>query len=306
MPLPFFKKIRAMEEAIKKAAVLIEALPYIQAFRDKIIVIKFGGSAMTDEGILSSVLQDVVFMESVGMRPVLVHGGGPYITEEMAKKGKEPRFLEGHRVTDKETLDIAIDVLVNRVSASIASKIASLGGSGVCTWHNGKSLLKAEKYLLETKDEAGSTRLLDLGFVGRVTQMDKQTFYEICKAGKIPVVPPIAQGQNGEMFNINADSAAAFIAESLKAEKIVFLSNTHGIMTDPKKENSFASTLHEKEVYTLIEQKIITGGMLPKARACISALLAGVKKAHIIDGRIPHSLLLEIFTDKGIGTQIIV
>lgn len=295
-----------MEEAIKKAAVLIEALPYIQAFHDKIIVIKFGGSAMIDENILASVLQDVVFMESVGMKPVLVHGGGPYISAEMAKRGKKPLFLEGHRVTDKETLDIAIDVLVNRVSASIATKIASLGGTGVCTWQKGKSLLRAEKYLLETKDEAGSTRLLDLGFVGRVTQIQKQTFYEICNTGKIPIVPPIAQGRNGEMFNINADNAAAFIAESLKAEKIVFLSNTHGIMRDPKKENSFASTLHEEEVYTLIKQKIITGGMLPKARACISALSAGVKKAHIIDGQIPHALLLEIFTDKGIGTQIIV
>ncbi|MGR3310594.1 MAG: amino acid kinase family protein [Candidatus Brocadiales bacterium] len=231
---------------------------------------------------------------------------GPISLRRCLRGGKKPQFLEGHRITDKETLDIAIDVLVNRVSASIASKIASMGGTGVCTWHKGKSLLTAEKYLLETKDEAGLTRLLDLGFVGRVTQIHKQTFYDICETGKIPIVPPIAQGQDGEMFNINADNAAAFIAESLKAEKIVFISNTHGIMTDPKKENSFASTLHEKEVYTLIEQKIITGGMLPKARACISALLAGVKKAHIIDGRIPHSLLLEIFTDKGIGTQIIV
>ncbi len=293
----------SIEEAILKSKVLIEALPYIQSFKEKIVVIKFGGSAMVNIKTFLSILQDVVFMKTVGMKPIIVHGGGPYISKEMNKKGKKPLFINGYRVTDKETLEIAIDVLVNKISNLIVNKIKNMNADAVCVWNKKKSPLKARKYLFKEQDK---TKAIDLGYVGEITEIECKGFCDLCDSGKIAVVPPIAEGTSGENFNVNADNVAYFIARFLKAEKLVFISNTHGISTDPSVPDSFASTLHEDEVKKLIEHEIIRGGMLPKAKACISALTAGVKKAHIIDGKIPHSLLLEIFTDKGIGTQIIV
>lgn len=292
-----------MEDAIRKSKVLIEALPYIQSFKDKIVVIKFGGSAMSNKNTFQSILQDVVFMKTVGMRPIIVHGGGPFISKEMNKRNKGPSFVNGYRVTDKETLEIAIDVLVNRLSSLIVSIIKEKGANAVCVWHENKSPLKADKYKFKEK---GSSKELDLGYVGEITGIDFDKFNDLFENGSIPIVPPIAEGTNNVNYNVNADNVASFIAHFLKAEKLVFVSNTHGISTDPTDPESFVSTLHEDEVNKLIEQGVIKGGMLPKAQACISALTAGVKKAHIIDGNIPHSLLLEIFTDKGIGTQIIV
>lgn len=294
-----------MENAIRKASILIEALPYIRSFKNKIVVIKFGGGAMSDD-VMTNVLQDIVFMKTVGIMPILVHGGGPHITQEMAKRGLTPKFVEGHRITDLETLEIAKDVLINQISASIVKKISELGNEAACIWENGYCPLKAEKYYVEIKGNNGVSKKLDIGFVGKVTAIDKDRFLNLCNSCAIPIVPPIAKGTNGAVYNVNADNVAAFIATALGAEKLVFLSNTHGIMTRPKDETSVASTLHEEEVHALIDKKIISEGMLPKALACISAVKAGVKKAHIINGLIPHALLLEIFTDKGVGTQIIV
>ncbi len=294
-----------MENAIRKASILIEALPYIRSFKNKIVVIKFGGGAMSDD-VMTNVLQDIVFMKTVGIMPILVHGGGPHITQEMAKRGLTPKFIEGHRITDLETLEIAKDVLINQISASIVKKISELGNKAACIWENSYCPLKAEKYYIETKGNNGASKKLDIGFVGKVTAIDKDRFLNLCNSCAIPIVPPIAKGDNGAVYNVNADNVAAFIATALGAEKLVFLSNTHGIMKRPKDETSFASTLHEEEVHALIDKKIISEGMLPKALACISAVKAGVKKAHIINGLIPHALLLEIFTDKGVGTQIIV
>lgn len=289
-----------MEEAIRKADILIEALPYIKAFRDRLVVIKLGGSALARTSTLRGLLQDVIFMKAVGMRPILVHGGGPHISEEMARRGKEPRFVKGHRVTDKETLDIVVDVLINDVNRGILQELENLGDGGVSLWRSGHPPLRAQKYM--GTDESGNK--IDLGCVGELTSIDGKAFRKVCREGKIPVIPPVARGRDG-LLNVNADSVASFIAGALKAEKLVFLSDTHGIMLDPSRDDSTVSSLSKAEVLSLVDQGVITGGMLPKSWACLRAMESGVKKAHIIDGRIPHSLLLEIFTDKGIGTQIV-
>lgn len=293
----------SMEEAIGKSRVLIEALPYIQSFKDKIVVVKFGGSAMVDKDTFQSILQDMVFMKSIGMKPVIVHGGGPFISSEMEKRGKKPHFINGYRVTDKETLDIAIDVLTNQIGNQIIDQIEEMGAKGVCVWSGNDSPIKGRKHV--SKGDDGSVTD-DLGYVGELTEIEHDRFISLFDDGQIPIVSPIAKGIDGENYNVNADNVASFVAGALKAEKLVFISNTHGISTDPSDPESFVSTLHEDEVNKLIKSGVISGGMLPKANACISAMREGVKKAHIIDGHIPHSLLLEIFTDKGIGTQIIV
>ena len=293
----------SMEEAIGKSRVLIEALPYIQSFKDKIVVVKFGGSAMVDKDTFQSVLQDMVFMKSIGMKPVIVHGGGPFISSEMEKRGKKPHFINGYRVTDKETLDIAIDVLTNQIGNQIIDQIEEMGAKGICVWSSDDSPIKGRKFV--SKSDDGSVTG-DLGYVGELTEIEHDRFISLFDDGQIPIVSPIAKGIDGENYNVNADNVASFVAGALKAEKLVFISNTHGISTDPSDPESFVSTLHEDEVNKLIKSGVISGGMLPKANACISAMREGVKKAHIIDGHIPHSLLLEIFTDKGIGTQIIV
>ena len=261
---------------------------------------------MSSDEVMTNVLQDIVFMKTVGIMPILVHGGGPHISQEMAKRGLTPRFVEGHRITDLETLEIAKDILINQISASIVKKISELGNEAACIWENGYCPIQAEKYYVETKSDNGILKKLDIGFVGKVTSIDTDRFLKLCNSCTIPIVPPIAKGIQGDAYNVNADNVAAFLAKALGAEKLVFLSNTHGIMTNPNDETSFASTLHEDEVHALIDKKVISGGMLPKALACLSAVKAGVKKAHIINGLIPHALLLEIFTDKGVGTQIIV
>ena len=293
----------SMEEAIGKSRVLIEALPYIQSFKDKIVVVKFGGSAMVNRDTFKSVLQDMVFMKSIGMKPVIVHGGGPFISSEMEKRGKKPHFVNGYRVTDKETLDIAIDVLTNQIGKLIIDQIEEMGAKGVCVWGGDDSPIKAKKLVSNC---GGGSAAVDFGYVGELTDIECDSFINLFEDDQIPIVSPIAKGIDGENYNVNADNVASFVAGALKAEKLVFISNTHGISTDPSDPESFTSTLHEDEVNKLIKSGVISGGMLPKANACISAMREGVKKAHIIDGHIPHSLLLEIFTDKGIGTQIIV
>jgi len=290
-----------LQEAIGKADVLIEALPYIQSFHNKIVVVKFGGSAMDVGGDLSNLLRSLVFMSQVGMRPVLVHGGGPMISAEMKRRGKQPTFVKGRRITDAETLEIAVDVLAGTVNATLVESIWKLGGRSVAIHVRQHSCLFAEKLFLT--DEKGET--FDLGCVGRVTRIDADRIRSFCDAFIIPVIAPLAKDDDGNTLNVNADSAAAEIAAQLQAEKIVFVADVHGIMSDRNNPGSLLSSVNEAQIADLIRREVITGGMQPKVEACLDAIRRGVRKAHIIDGNIPHSLLLEIFTQEGIGTEIV-
>jgi len=291
-----------MEKAVEKAAVLIEALPYIQRFSGKPVVMKLGGSAMESDAVLDDVVEDVVFLAAVGIRTVVVHGGGPQISRAMEQAGLTPRFVHGHRVTDAETLRVAVEVLAGQINAHILEHIARRGGTGLSTFREGHSMLHARKKLLRAP---GSAETTDIGFVGEVVGVEAAQMLAEAAAGRILVAPPIGQDDAGQLYNVNADTAAAAVAGALSAEKIVFMSNVHGIMADPADPESLLSTVTESDVMRMIEQGVITGGMLPKVSACIAALDRGVRKAHIIDGRLPHSLLLEIFTDRGVGTQIL-
>ena len=290
-----------MHEAIRKASVLIEALPYIRSFHDKIVVIKFGGSAMDAGGDLSNVLLSVMFMSQVGMRPVLVHGGGAMITQAMRERGKEPVFVDGRRVTDQQTLAIVEDVLINQINNNIVEAIRDLHGRAVGIHNRNHRYLHASKYTFVGDD--GQQH--DLGYVGKLVRIDVDGVRRVCSAGFVPVIAPLATDPSGQVLNVNADAAAGTIGAQLDAEKIVFLSNVHGIMTRPGDPSSLASTLDEVQIRDLVEAGVITQGMLPKVAACLEALEGGVRKAHIIDGRMPHSLLLEIFTNAGVGTQIV-
>lgn len=294
-----------MQAAQRKAAVLIEALPYIRSFRDKVVAIKLGGSAMEQPETLEGLFQDVAFMATVGMRPLIVHGGGAAISREMQRRGKKPTFVHGHRVTDAETLEIAKGVLVEQINGDIVRRLEALGAEAQTVYGQP---LRARKKVVEERDDSGQVQRFDLGLVGVIQAVDLTHFRRILNAGAIPVVAPIAwlaDGAEGALLNVNADSVAAFLAGKLRAEKLVFLSDVHGIMTDPPDPGSFADTLDEMEVRRLVESGVISGGMRPKVEACLAALDAGVRKAHIVDGRMTHSLLLEIFTREGAGTQIL-
>ncbi len=288
-----------MEQLIQKADVLIEALPYIQDFRGSLVVIKAGGSFMEDAAALRGVLRDMVFMECAGMRPVLVHGGGKAISARLKAEKVESRFINGLRYTDEKTIGIVDDVLHNTVNAELVAIIREFGGRPRAV--SGKNVLRAEKIL--EKDAQGND--VDLGFVGRVVNVDTEQIRWITAREEIPVITPLGRDLNGQVYNINADMAACVIAAELKARKIVFLSDVPGILRDPKAEKTLISTIHAGEVDQLIADGVIGGGMLPKLRSAVEALQAGCQKVHMIDGRIPHSLLLEIFTDHGIGTQIL-
>ncbi len=285
-----------MEEIIKKADVLIEALPYIQSFYDKTIVIKYGGAAMTDIEIRRNVLEDIVFTSYVGMRPILVHGGGPYISKRIEQMGKEVKFVKGFRVTDEETIEIVEEEL-QKVNREIVREIISLGGSAI-------SLSGKEDHLIEVKRH-GDLDGVDIGFVGEITKINGDVIQKMITSDIIPVISPIGIGKDGFTYNVNADQASAEIARSLGALKLMLLTNTRGILTDMNDPESVISHLSIAEVDGLMESKVLTGGMIPKVKACIRALERGVKKTHIIDGRIPHGILLEIFTDTGIGTEIV-
>ncbi|MDO9464555.1 MAG: acetylglutamate kinase [bacterium] len=284
-----------MEKLIEKAKVLIEALPYIKKFHGKKVVIKYGGSAMEHEEIKKAIMQDIVFMKYVGMNPIIIHGGGNAITEALKKTGKKSQFVDGLRVTDKETIRVVEQVLVEGVNKEIVSLINELGGNALGI--NGKS----ESLIMATKLEGN----MDLGFVGQIIKIQPEKLNELCNHGIIPVIAPLGLGENGETYNINADTAASEIAATLRAEKLVLLTDVPGILKDKSDVESIMSTLKVSEIKVLKKRGVITGGMIPKIHACEKALNAGVKKSHIIDGRILHSLLLEIFTDKGIGTELI-
>lgn len=294
-----------MNFAIEKAVALIEAHRYIQRFRDKVVVVKVGGSIQEDDERMKALLTDVSFMAAVGMRPVIVHGGGKPITEAMNKAGLKARFIQGRRYTDRETLEIAERVLVNDVNRSIVDHLNSAGSHGIGLHSLGSCVLFAERMYLPG---AGGDRV-DLGYVGDVVEVNTVLLQALTEDGYIPVIAPVAVARNSDngvfKLNVNADTAAGHVAAAMKAEKLVVLSDTHGIRTSAEDPESYASTLTRREIDGLVKQGVIGEGMLPKVDACLIAIAAGVNKAHIIDGRIPHSLLLEIYTDAGIGTQIV-
>ncbi len=289
-----------MKRIIEKAAVLIEALPWIQRFRGTTTVIKLGGSAMESQESLQGVLTDAVFMHCVGLRPVIVHGGGKAISAEMRKRGLEARFVAGMRVTDEDAIRAVEDVLDGRVNGELVRRLAAAGSEAVGV--SGRRVLRARRLTLKNR-ETGVP--YDLGFVGEVVSVDPSPIEEVQAADKIPVVSPLATGEDGRTYNVNADAAAAEIAVRLRATKLVFLSDVPGILAEKDREESLLSTVHADEVENLIHGGIIRGGMMPKVRGATKAIKSGVSKTHIIDGRLRHSLLLEIFTDAGVGTEIV-
>ena len=290
-----------MEDAIQKAEVLIEALEYIRTFRDRRTVIKLGGSAMEDPEALRATLQDVVFMALVGVRPVLVHGGGKPIDRAMAAAGLQPKKIQGRRVTDDATLEIVIRVLCHEINAGIVSQIRELGGRAVGLHSDAMQALFGEKLMLP----GGDGTPIDLGRVGKVTRVDRSLVDDFCAGGVVPVIPSVALDAEGKWLNVNADTAAAAVASELTAEKLVFLSDTPGILADRANPDSLIPCLDAVQCDRLIQQRVIDSGMIPKVEACLVSLRAGVRKTHLIDGRLRHSLLLEIFTASGVGTEII-
>ena len=283
-----------MEDAIRKADVLVEALPYIKRFHKKVVVIKYGGSILGDEKIRNGVLEDIVLLNFMGLRPILVHGGGPNISVRMLASGKKSEFVDGMRVTDEETLKLVEEELLV-LNKLIVKELDELGAKAIGL--NGKE----DDLILVEKKKAK----VDIGLVGHIKGINTQLLNEELKKDKVVVVLPMGRGKDKKAYNINADEAASSIAASMQAEKLVLLTNVKGIMRNTEDANSFISTLTVQEVSGLIENKIIQQGMIPKVIACIEALNGGVKKTHIIDARTPHGLLLETFTDHGIGTEII-
>ena len=289
-----------MEEAIAKAGALIEAMEYIRRFHSRIVVVKLGGSVLDDTSLQKKLLTDIAFMATVGMRPIIVHGGGKAITKAMSDAGLEPVWVQGRRYTDQRTLTIAEHTLVHKINTPICDKLTKLGCNPMGLHSLSSCVLFAEP--LRLAGENG--RKLDLGLVGDVVEINGQLLKTLCADGTIPVIASVAKDKTGGKLNVNADSAAGKVAAAVEAEKLVVVSDTHGILTDLEDPNSTASSLDEAQIKDMIDSSVIGGAMLPKVEACLTALGAGVKKAHIIDGRIEHSLLLEIYTDKGIGTEI--
>jgi acetylglutamate kinase len=283
-----------MEEAIKKADVLIEALPYIKRFHKKTAVIKYGGSILGEERIRCNVLEDIVFLSFIGMKVILVHGGGPNISERMRTKGKRTEFVEGMRVTDEETLAVVEEEL-EKLNALIVKEVSNLGGKV-------EGLNGRDNQLIQVKKKKAK---IDLGLVGEIININKDFLLERLKKDEILVVCPMSLGVDKKAYNVNADEAASWISSILSAEKFVLLTNVRGIMRDSEDPGSLLSSLTVQEARNLIKDKVIQEGMIPKVEACMRAINNGVKKAHIIDARIPHALLLEIFTDTGIGTEIV-
>jgi len=291
-----------MEKLLQKAQVLIDSLPYIRTFYGKTFVIKYGGAAQVEDALKSSFSLDVVLLNFIGIRPVVVHGGGPKISETMKKMGKEPTFLHGQRVTDKETMDIVEMVLGGLINKEIVALINSQGGKAVGLSGKDGGLIKAKKKLIKKSASKGNEETIDIGLVGEVESIDPGILHSLEKDGFIPVISPIGVGAKGETYNINADYVASAVASSLKAEKLILLTDVEGIKDG---NGTVLSTLSRMDVSELINDKVISGGMLPKVQACTRALDDGVKKIHIVDGRVPHCLLLEIFTREGIGTEIV-
>lgn len=290
-----------VQQYIDKAAVLVEALPYIRSFAGKTVVVKYGGAAMVAADLREAVMQDIVLMKFVGMNPVVVHGGGPEVSEMMKRLGKEPVFVDGLRVTDEETMAIAQMVLVGKTNKAIVAALNAQGGRAVgLSGHDG-GLIRATRHLHRTRDGG----YVDLGYVGDVAGIDTGVIASLIGAGFIPVIAPIGVGEDGHAYNINADTVAGELAAALGAEKLVLLTDVEGIRADPRDPRSKVSRITAAEIAQWLREGRLEGGMIPKVEACLRALAAGVPRVHIIDGRVPHALLLEIFTDEGIGTMVV-
>ncbi len=290
-----------MEAAIKKAKVLIEALGWIRQFRDRYVVIKLGGSALENKEAVKSFLTDVIFMETVGMKPILIHGGGKAISRAMNDAGIEPNFVHGRRYTDEQTLDIASRVLAEEIAPALVEEIRSQGGKAARLTYLTTNLLIGEKLTLQ--DDEGEP--IDLGRVGQVTDINIDLLEGTFRAGKIPVIPSVALDTSGQKLNVNADTAAAAVARILQSEKLVFVSDVPGIFRDKNNPETLISHLDIKKCRELIADGTIDAGMVPKVDAALDALSAGVSKVHIVDGRMPHSVLLEIYSNHGVGTEIV-
>ncbi len=288
----------------KKAAVLIETLPYIQQFYGKTVVIKYGGNAMINTELKNSVIKDIILMKYVGMRPVVVHGGGPEITGMLKQLGKQSTFVSGLRVTDAETVAIAEMVLVGKINTEIVSLLNRRGAKAVGLSGKDADLIVARKHLAQVH-ENGETREVDIGFVGDVVKINTDIINTLLNQGYIPVIAPVGIGKDNDSYNINADYVAGEIAGALAAEKLMLLTDVEGIYRDYHDKSSFISTLTFAEAQEMIKHGRIDGGMIPKVEACIRALSGGAVKAHIIDGRQSHSLLLEVFTEQGIGSEVV-
>jgi acetylglutamate kinase len=282
---------------IERAKILVEALPYIQQCYNKTIVIKYGGSAMSDNGLLNAVMSDLVLLSLVGIKVVLVHGGGPEINDMLKKIGKKPEFINGLRYTDEETMDIVQMVLCGKINKNLVAAINRTGGKaiGLCGLDGG--LMKAERMKVNG---------IDYGFVGNVVGVDPDPVFNVLSDGCIPVVSTVAQGVDADVsYNVNSDTAAAKLAIALGAEKLILLTDVMGLMRDPKDETTLLSVVKVSEIPGLIKDGVISGGMIPKIECCVEAIRQGVKRAHILDGRIPHSILIEVLSDEGLGTMIL-
>ena len=290
----------SLTDAHLRAATLIEALPFMQQFRGQTFVIKYGGSAMEDEDAVERLLRDIVFLEAVGINPVVVHGGGKAISARMRQEGLTARFVNGLRVTDESSIRIVQEVLDGAVNPRLVQTIGEFGGKA--RGFSGRSVLTAEK-LAPVDDGKGGKE--DIGFVGRVTAVATAELEDVLREERVPVVSPVARGKDGHTLNVNADEAAAAIAGALRAAKLIFLSDVPGIMRNREDPDSLIPTVRADQVDTLIRQKVIEGGMIPKLEGAVAALRQGVGKTHMIDGRLPHALLLEIFTNEGVGTEIV-
>jgi acetylglutamate kinase len=289
-----------LQEAIQKADTLIEAMGWIRQFRDKVTVIKLGGSILDDEESLRHLLIDIIFMETVGMRPVVVHGGGKRISRAMEAAGIVPRFVHGRRYTDEQTLEIVEAKLAVETCHYLADQLELLGGRAMTLNFESTNVLVGEKF--ELKDDQGEP--IDLGYVGHVTQVDRQVIDNLCYAGQVPFIPSMCVTPDGQKLNVNADSAATAVAQALGAEKLMFLSDVPGVLRDKDDPQSLIHSLNESKARELIADGTIAEGMIPKVEACLETLERGVRKIHIIDGRLRHSLLLEVYTTSGVGTQI--
>lgn len=290
-----------MEEAIAKADTLIEAMGWIRRFRDKTTVIKLGGSLMDDANAMHHILLDVIFMETVGMRPVIVHGGGAAIDRAMAQANITPKKIQGRRVTDEATLEIVVKTLAGEINQQITDEIEHLGGRAMNLTFNTTPVLFGEKLLLDN----GLGEKIDLGFVGHVTRVDRNVIESLTYTAQIPVIPSVCIDELGQKYNVNADTAAMAVAESLGAEKLVFLSDVNGVRRDKNDPSTVIPSLTADEANELIRSGVIESGMIPKIEACLGTLNRGVGKVHIIDGRLRHSLLLEVYTTQGVGTEIL-
>lgn len=280
-------------EVSNRAQVLVQAMPYIQKYAGKTVVVKYGGNAMINEELKSAVMSDIVLLQLVGVNVVLVHGGGPEINAMLKKTGKESKFVNGMRVTDEETIDIVQMVLAGKVNKSLANQLNLSGGKAIGLCGLDGNLLKAEK---QTKNG-------DIGFVGDITDVDVTVINDVINSGYIPVIATVAGGAEGEVYNINADIAASAIAAKLNAKKLILMTDVRGLLRDKDDEDTLISVVNVSEVPRLKNEGIISGGMIPKIDCCVEAVRQGVDRAHILDGRIPHSILIELFSDEGIGTM---